>query len=217
MSAGRCPAGFRRRRTARALVSRLTIRRIYHLHTAPTATWPRVCVLDGHLTVTLIRPSTQAYALTGPAGRGTPVAARAVNDAPVAARRLGQRPLQLRPCRVLLMFPKVFVDELDGAFSDGRGDPLHRAVADVASGKHSRQAGLQQQRRPAQRPVLGWPAGGRRGGSSSGSPMGRVYRETTPAMLARVTAALDDWIGCALEAAGNPFRVAAGSGRAWAG
>jgi hypothetical protein len=36
-------------------------------------------------------------------------------------------------------------------------------------------------------------------------------------MLARVTAALDDRIGCALEAAGNPFRVAAGSGRAWAG
>jgi hypothetical protein len=34
-------------------------------------------------------------------------------------------------------------------------------------------------------------AGGRRGG---GSPMGRVYRETTPAMLARVTAALDERI-----------------------
>ena len=30
--------------------------------------------------------------------------------------------------------------------------------------------------------------------------MGRVYRETTPAMLARVTAALDDRIGHALAA-----------------
>jgi hypothetical protein len=38
-------------------------------------------------------------------------------------------------------------------------------------------------------------AGGRRGGSTAGSPMGRIYRETTPAMLARVTAALDDRIG----------------------
>jgi hypothetical protein len=31
-----------------------------------------------------------------------------------------------------------------------------------------------------------------------GSPMARVYRETTPAMAARVTAALDDRIGHAL-------------------
>jgi hypothetical protein len=36
--------------------------------------------------------------------------------------------------------------------------------------------------------------------------MGRVYRETTPAMLARVTAALDDRIGCAMGAAGNLLR-----------
>jgi integrase len=48
-------------------------------------------------------------------------------------------------------------------------------------------------------------AGGRHAGAA-GSPMGRVYRETTPAMLARVTTALDDRIGCALEAAGNPLR-----------
>jgi hypothetical protein len=39
-------------------------------------------------------------------------------------------------------------------------------------------------------------AAGRRG-SGGGSPMGRVYRETTPTMLARVTAALDDRIGLA--------------------
>jgi len=42
-------------------------------------------------------------------------------------------------------------------------------------------------------------AGGRRG--RGGSPMGRVYRETTPAMLARVTAALDDRIAHAMETA----------------
>jgi len=40
-------------------------------------------------------------------------------------------------------------------------------------------------------------AGGRRAGAAGGSPMGRVYRETTPAMLARVTAVLDDRIGLA--------------------
>jgi hypothetical protein len=34
----------------------------------------------------------------------------------------------------------------------------------------------------------------RRDRGAGGSPMGRVYRETTPAMLARVTAALDDRI-----------------------
>jgi integrase len=59
-------------------------------------------------------------------------------------------------------------------------------------------------------------AGGRRAGSA-GSPMGRVYRETTPAMLARVTAALDDRIGCAMGAAGNQLRSADASGGAWAG
>jgi integrase len=36
---------------------------------------------------------------------------------------------------------------------------------------------------------------GRRDRGAGGSPMGRVYRETTPAMVARVTAALDDRIG----------------------
>jgi hypothetical protein len=39
---------------------------------------------------------------------------------------------------------------------------------------------------------------GRRDRGGGGSPMGRVYRETTPAMVARVTAALDDRIGRAL-------------------
>jgi hypothetical protein len=41
-------------------------------------------------------------------------------------------------------------------------------------------------------------AGGRRDHGSGGSPMGRVYRETTPVMVARVTAALDDRLGHAL-------------------
>ena len=36
---------------------------------------------------------------------------------------------------------------------------------------------------------------GRRERGAGGSPMGRVYRETTPAMVARVTAALDERIG----------------------
>jgi integrase len=39
----------------------------------------------------------------------------------------------------------------------------------------------------------------RRDRSAGGSPMGRVYRETTPAMLAHVTAALDERIGRAME------------------
>jgi hypothetical protein len=40
--------------------------------------------------------------------------------------------------------------------------------------------------------------------------MGRVYRETTPTMLARVTAALDKRIGRALAVAGNLPRDAEG-------
>jgi hypothetical protein len=38
-------------------------------------------------------------------------------------------------------------------------------------------------------------ASGRRDRGAGGSPMGRVYRETTPVMVARVTAALDERIG----------------------
>jgi integrase len=41
-------------------------------------------------------------------------------------------------------------------------------------------------------------ASGRRDRGAGGSPMGRVYRETTPAMVTRVTAALDERLGCAL-------------------
>ena len=44
-------------------------------------------------------------------------------------------------------------------------------------------------------------SGGHRDRGAGGSPMGRVYRETTPAMLARVTAALDDRICLAEEIA----------------
>jgi integrase len=53
-------------------------------------------------------------------------------------------------------------------------------------------------------------AGGRRHGDTSGSPMGRVYRETTPTMLPRVTAALDERIGQAKAIAGNLPRDAEG-------
>jgi integrase len=52
--------------------------------------------------------------------------------------------------------------------------------------------------------------GERRNGGASGSPMGRVYRETTPTMLARVIAALDERIGRAVAVAGNLPRDAEG-------
>jgi integrase len=47
---------------------------------------------------------------------------------------------------------------------------------------------------------------GRRDRGAGGSPMGRVYRETTPAMVARVTAALDDRISRALAVAAYLLR-----------
>jgi hypothetical protein len=47
--------------------------------------------------------------------------------------------------------------------------------------------------------------------------MGRVYRETTPAMLARVIAALDERIGRAIGVAQSPLRDAEGSAGAQAG
>jgi hypothetical protein len=48
---------------------------------------------------------------------------------------------------------EVLVDELDGdgAFADGRGDALDRAVADIAGGEYAGKAGLQQERYPARR------------------------------------------------------------------
>jgi integrase len=49
-------------------------------------------------------------------------------------------------------------------------------------------------------------AGGRRDHSAGGSPMGRVYRETTPVMVARVTAALDNRIGVAQQVAAHLLR-----------
>jgi hypothetical protein len=60
-------------------------------------------------------------------------------------------------------------------------------------------------------------AGGRRNDGVGGSPMGRVYRETTSAMLARVTAALDERIGRAMGVAGSPLCDAEGSAGAQAG
>jgi hypothetical protein len=50
-------------------------------------------------------------------------------------------------------------------------------------------------------------AGGRRSQGGGGSPMGRVYRETTPAMLTRVVAALDDRIDRAAEIAASSSGV----------
>jgi len=60
-------------------------------------------------------------------------------------------------------------------------------------------------------------AGGRRVGGDGGSPMGRVCRKTTPAMLARVTAALDERIVRVMAAAGTPQRDAEGPAGAQAG
>jgi hypothetical protein len=51
--------------------------------------------------------------------------------------------------------------------------------------------------------------GGRRDRGAGGSPMGRVYRETTPAMLPRVNAALDERIGRAEQIVGYLLRDAA--------
>jgi integrase len=52
--------------------------------------------------------------------------------------------------------------------------------------------------------LMGHASGSDRG--AGGSPMGRVYRETTPAMLARVTAALDDRLGVAERVAAHLLR-----------
>jgi hypothetical protein len=49
-------------------------------------------------------------------------------------------------------------------------------------------------------------ASGRRDPGAGGSPMGRIYRETTPEMLARVTAALDERLGRALAVAAYLLR-----------
>jgi integrase len=58
---------------------------------------------------------------------------------------------------------------------------------------------------------------GRRDRGAGGSPMGRIYRETTPAMLAHVTAALDDRIGHAEQSAASFLREAGESGEVRAG
>jgi integrase len=60
-------------------------------------------------------------------------------------------------------------------------------------------------------------AGGRRDRGSAGSPMGRVYRETTPTMLARVTVALDERISQAMAVAAKRLRDAGGPRDAPAG
>jgi integrase len=52
-------------------------------------------------------------------------------------------------------------------------------------------------------------SGDRHGQSGAGSPMGRVYRETTPAMVSRVTAALDDRIARGAEIAASSSGVRA--------
>ena len=49
-------------------------------------------------------------------------------------------------------------------------------------------------------------ASGHRDRGAGGSAMGHVYRETTPAMVARVTAALDERIGRALAVAAYLLR-----------
>jgi integrase len=55
-------------------------------------------------------------------------------------------------------------------------------------------------------------ASGRPDHAAGGSPMGRIYRETTPAMVARVTAALDDRLARALAVAAYLLRERPDSG-----
>ena len=55
-------------------------------------------------------------------------------------------------------------------------------------------------------------ANGRQNRGAGGSPMGRVYRETTPAMVARVTAALDERVGRTLAVAAYLLREGRDSG-----
>jgi len=59
--------------------------------------------------------------------------------------------------------------------------------------------------------LMGHASGRRDHGAGGGSPMGRIYRETTPEMLARVTAALDERIGRALAVAAYLLREGADS------
>jgi len=56
-------------------------------------------------------------------------------------------------------------------------------------------------------------SGGRRQGDAGGSPMGRVYRETTPTMLAPVTTALDERIGRAMGSCWKSAARCRGIGR----
>jgi integrase len=60
-------------------------------------------------------------------------------------------------------------------------------------------------------------SGGRRSGGGDGSPMGRVYRETTQAMLERVTTVLDDRISLAERIAKDLLRGAGRRGEVRAG
>ncbi len=60
-------------------------------------------------------------------------------------------------------------------------------------------------------------SGGHRGGGGDGSPMGRIYRETTPAMLTRVTTVLDDRISRAEQVAKDLPRIAGRPGELQAG
>ena len=60
-------------------------------------------------------------------------------------------------------------------------------------------------------------ASGRPDHAAGGSPMGRIYRETTPTMVARVTAALDDRIGRAQAVAAYLLREGRNSGTAEGG
>ena len=59
-------------------------------------------------------------------------------------------------------------------------------------------------------------SGGRRGGAGDSSPMGRIYRETTPAMLTRVTTVLDDRVSRAEQIAKDLPRGAGRPGEAQA-
>ena len=103
---------------------------------------------------------------------------------------------------------------LQGGGGGGRGDLAHLDLRGPHDLRHTFATWLEDAAIPSRviDELMGH-ASGRRDRGAGGSPMGRVYRETTPAMVARVTAALDDRIGRALAVAAYLLRERRDSGR----
>jgi integrase len=96
---------------------------------------------------------------------------------------------------------------LQGRGRGGRGRPSHLDLRGPHDLRHTFATWLEEAAIPSRviDELMGH-ASGRRDRGAGGSPMGRVYRETTAAMVARVTAALDERIGRALAVAAYLLR-----------